>query len=77
MAALAVFIAIAVLFSLSIALGAGPILFVIALVLLVAAGVWVVTTYVGGRTPAQAVRRTRRHELLGPGGPDDPDRNAV
>ena len=28
------------------------------------------------RSPSQLVRRTRSPELLGPGGPDDPDRHS-
>jgi len=35
---------------------------------------WVLVTLASGRTPAGAVRRIRRPRLLGPGGPDDPDR---
>jgi hypothetical protein len=35
---------------------------------------WVLLTMASGRSPAGAVRRTRRPHLLGPGGPDDPDR---
>lgn len=77
MAALTAFIILAVLFSLAIVLGAGGVLFVIALVALVAAGLWLGMTYMGGRTPARAVRRTKREELLGPGGPDDPDRSVT
>jgi hypothetical protein len=42
----------------------------------IAIGVWFVMTLGRGTTPTQAVRRTpQRQELLGPGGPDDPDRN--
>jgi hypothetical protein len=42
----------------------------------IAIGVWLMMTLAGRTTPTQAVRRTRqRQELLGPGGPDDPDRN--
>jgi hypothetical protein len=40
----------------------------------VAVGVWLVMTISGGTTPARALRRTpQQQELLGPGGPDDPD----
>jgi hypothetical protein len=45
------------------------------LALAIGVGFWFVLTLVGGRTPATAVRDTKRPELLGPGGPDDPDRN--
>jgi hypothetical protein len=40
----------------------------------IAAGVWVVMTFAAKTTPAESVRRTpKQAELLGPGGPDDPD----
>ena len=35
---------------------------------------WLLATMASGRTPSSTVRRTRRPHLLGPGGPDDPDR---
>jgi fatty acid desaturase len=37
---------------------------------------WLIGALASDRTPSpqQAVRRTRKAELLGPGGPDDPDR---
>jgi len=38
-------------------------------------GVWIALTFSARTTPARVVRRTRRAELLGPGGPDDPDRH--
>ena len=38
-------------------------------------GVWLVLSLAGGVTPSQAMRRTRKHEFFGPGGPDDPDRS--
>jgi hypothetical protein len=34
---------------------------------------WGGTLAAARRTPQEAVRRTRRTELLGPGGPDDPE----
>ena len=41
----------------------------------VAVGIWLALTVSGGTTPTRAIRRTpQRQELLGPGGPDDPDR---
>jgi hypothetical protein len=45
-------------------------------VLLIAYAVWFVLTVVSGRTPGRVVRSRGRQgpELLGPGGPDDPDR---
>jgi hypothetical protein len=43
--------------------------------LLVAYGVWLLAVFLSGRTPATALRETRRERPLGPGGPDDPDRD--
>jgi hypothetical protein len=39
------------------------------------AGLWLVLSLIGGVAPTQAVRKTRKHEFFGPGGPDDPDRS--
>jgi hypothetical protein len=47
---------------------------IIPLLLAIAAFVWGGITIASGRTPARAVRQTDSPELLGPGGPDDPDR---
>jgi len=43
------------------------------LVLALAVAAWGGATVASGRTPGTALRRTHRPELLGPGGPDDPD----
>ena len=44
------------------------------LALAIGIGIWFAATLAGRTTPTQAVRRTpQRQELLGPGGPDDPD----
>jgi hypothetical protein len=72
MAALFVLIVLAVLATFAVALGAGAVLIVLVFVALVAAAVWLGATFLSGRRPAQAVRRTKSPELLGPGGPDDP-----
>jgi hypothetical protein len=52
------------------------ILAIIPLVLAVLVGVWLVFTFATNSSPSREVRRssTRTPELLGPGGPDDPDR---
>ena len=43
--------------------------------LLLAYAAWMALSFATGRTPATEVRRSGRRgpELLGPGGPDDPD----
>ncbi|HEY7398505.1 MAG TPA: hypothetical protein VH538_09400 [Gaiellaceae bacterium] len=48
-------------------------LIIIGGVLVIAACVWFFLTLAGGKTPGSAVRETEHVELLGPGGPDDPD----
>jgi hypothetical protein len=66
---LAVFvIAAALLF----VLGAG-IVGAIPLVLAIAVVVWLIWAFAGARSPGEATRQTQPAELLGPGGPDDPD----
>ncbi len=60
---------------LAFSLGAG-LLAAIPLVLLVAIGGWMMWALVHGTSPTGASRRVKKAELLGPGGPDDPDRNA-
>jgi len=47
---------------------------IVPLILAVGVGGWFAMTLASGRTPATAVRDTDHPELLGPGGPDDPDR---
>jgi len=37
---------------------------------------WGGLTVASGRTPASEIRNTEKPELLGPGGPDDPDRDS-
>jgi hypothetical protein len=70
-ALLAVFVAITI--GLFLVPGIG-LLALIPLAVALVVGVWVALTFRAGTTPANAVRRTKRQELLGPGGPDDPDR---
>jgi hypothetical protein len=56
-------------------LGAGW-LAVLPLLLALIVGAWFLVTLASGRTPATAVRETEPPpELLGPGGPDDPNAN--
>jgi flagellar basal body-associated protein FliL len=49
------------------------VLIIVIVVIVIGGGVWLVMTVGSGRTPTQPVRETRPAELLGPGGPDDPD----
>jgi hypothetical protein len=37
---------------------------------------WGGLTVASGRTPASEIRKAEKPELLGPGGPDDPDRDS-
>jgi hypothetical protein len=59
---------------LTFALGVGW-LAVIPLLIAVGVVIWGGMMVASGRTPADSVRESPRAELLGPGGPDDPDRN--
>ena len=54
-------------------LGVGWLALLPLLVALAALG-WGGLTVASGRTPASEIRRVDQPELLGPGGPDDPDR---
>ncbi len=77
MTALIVLFVIALMATFAVALGAGAVLLVLVFLALAAAVVWVGATFASGRRPSQAVRRTERPRLLGPGGPDDPERTSV
>lgn len=68
-----VFVLAALAIAFTLALGLGP-LAIIPAVIAVAVVIWLLMAISRGRTPAGAARRTSRPELLGPGGPDDPDR---
>jgi hypothetical protein len=67
-----VLVALAVAFTL--ALGLGP-LAIVPAVIAVGLAIWFLVGLSRGETPGRAARRTRAPELLGPGGPDDPDRS--
>jgi hypothetical protein len=73
MGVLFLFLLLAIATALVFALGAGPIA-VVPLLAAVAAGVWLLFALSRGHTPGSAIRHADRPELLGPGGPDDPDR---
>ena len=47
---------------------------IIAVVLFIGAGIWLVLGASARKTPSEAAREVQRPQLLGPGGPDDPDR---
>jgi hypothetical protein len=71
-------ILVAVLLAITIGLFVTPgvgLLGLIPLAATIIVAVWVAMAFFGKRTPAQAVHETPRPELLGPGGPDDPDRS--
>jgi hypothetical protein len=74
MAAILVFVLLAIATGFAFVIGLGP-LAVIPLLFAVAVGIWAVVALLRGATPGGAVRHTAKPELLGPGGPDDPDRN--
>jgi uncharacterized protein (DUF58 family) len=68
---------VGVLVAVTIALVLTPGIGVLAFVPLAAAvlvGIWVVMSFASHSSPTQEVRGTPKQELLGPGGPDDPDR---
>jgi hypothetical protein len=75
-ATLVVLLLLALAFGLSVGWGVGW-LALLPLVALLAVAAWTVLVFTTGRSPGQAIRsRPRRTQLLGPGGPDDPEANA-
>jgi hypothetical protein len=66
------FVLVALALAFTFALGLGP-LAIVPAVIAVAVGIWLVVGLAKGQTPGRAARRTERPELLGPGGPDDPE----
>ena len=73
MAALLFGILLLVVAGLTAVLGVGWIAILPLIVALAALG-WGGLTVASGRTPTSEIRHTHSPELLGPGGPDDPDR---
>jgi hypothetical protein len=67
------FILVALTIAFAFALGLGP-LAIVPAVLAVGVAIWLIAALARGLTPGRAARRTETPELLGPGGPDDPDR---
>jgi hypothetical protein len=72
MAVLIVFLVIAVVIGFALTLAVG---WIVVVPVLIALGlvVWGAFAVAKGGAPSDVLRRTRRAELLGPGGPDDPD----
>jgi hypothetical protein len=66
------FVLVAIAVGFTVALGAGP-LVAAPVIIAFAIGIWLLVALIRGHTPGRAVRRTDRPELLGPGGPDDPE----
>jgi hypothetical protein len=73
MAALITFIVIMIVVGFALTLAVGWIVIVPILVILVGGLFWGSRAAARGATPGDLVRGTRRPELLGPGGPDDPE----
>jgi hypothetical protein len=74
MAALVASLLVALFLGLGFAFAA-PWLVLVPIAVIVLAIIWGAVLLASDRTLPGAVRRTRRVELLGPGGPDDPDRS--
>jgi len=72
-AVLIVFLVLALLVGFAVTVAVGWIV-VIPVVLTLAVLVWLGSTFARGRAPSDLLRRTRRPQLLGPRGPDDPER---
>jgi hypothetical protein len=72
MAALIAFVIIALFLGFTAAF-AVPWLVIVPIAIVLAFLAWGGTLAASRRTPQEAVRRTKRPELLGPGGPDDPE----
>jgi hypothetical protein len=67
------FILVALAIAFTFALGLGP-LAIVPAVLAVGVAIWLIAALARGQTPGRAARLADTPELLGPGGPDDPDR---
>jgi NADH:ubiquinone oxidoreductase subunit 6 (subunit J) len=52
---------------------AAPWLVIVPIAIVMVFAAWLVTLLAARRTPQEAVRHTKRPQLLGPGGPDDPE----
>jgi hypothetical protein len=75
MAAVLVFVLLGIATAFAFVVGLG-LFAVVPLLLAIVVGGWAAFALLRGATPGGMVRHTtRKPELLGPGGPDDPDRN--
>jgi hypothetical protein len=72
MAILIAFVIFAILIALMATLGIAWVV-AIPIVLIVPVLIWFGVAVGKGNAPSTMIRRSRRAELLGPGGPDDPD----
>jgi len=64
----------AVILGVSLTFGGAIVGAILAAVLIVGGIVWLVALGGSGKTPGQVAREAPDQELLGPGGPDDPNR---
>jgi hypothetical protein len=67
------FVLIVLTLAFAFTLGLGP-LAIVPAVIAVGVVIWLVVALARGQTPGRVARRAGTPELLGPGGPDDPDR---
>jgi hypothetical protein len=67
------FFLIALTIAFAFTIGLGP-LAIVPAVIAVGAAIWLLVALARGQTPGRVARRADTPELLGPGGPDDPDR---
>ena len=75
MAAILIFVLLGIATAFAFVIGLG-LLAVVPLLLMIGVGGWAAFALLHGATPSGMVRHTTtKPELLGPGGPDDPDRN--
>jgi len=71
--AIVLFILVALTIAFAFTLGLGP-LAIVPAVIAVGVAIWLIVALARGQTPGRIARRADTPELLGPGGPDDPDR---
>ena len=67
------FVLVALTIAFAFTIGLGP-LAIVPAVIPVGVAIWLLVALARGQTPGRVARRADTPELLGPGGPDDPDR---